>query len=119
HLTLSQAGSSRGIESLAGLLHRTTGEQQRMDAAARAETRTISSRADLSRPRLWQARRHLRRRIHLQLAELGWRQHARQRRDPRLRLDPAVRVEARQVSLRRRRSILDVAARAETLGARA
>ena len=65
------------------------------------------------------ARGHLRRGIHLQLARVGRRQHAGQRRDPRLRLDPPVRRQARQVSLRRRRSVLVDADRAEVLGARA
>ena len=55
---------------------------------------------------LRQARGGAGRGIHLQLARLGRRQRARRRLDPRLRLHPPVRGQARQVPLRGRRSLL-------------
>jgi hypothetical protein len=85
----------RQAENASGISHRRARRARKRDcppfsrALAERYRRALTCIARVVR----HARRRLRGRIHLQLAGVGRRQHAGQRGDPRLRLDPPVRAK--------------------------
>ncbi len=109
-------GRHEEAQSFSRLLHRSRSRKWFLGDSRRIR-RALRKSARLLRPLLRKTRRAARRGVHLQLALVGRRQHARQRRHTRLRLDSTVCRQARQVSLQRRRSLFGFTRGTARLGA--